>query len=139
MSEGSRKRTVAALDPGRDKCGLAVLSEDGTVLLQKVIATDCLEAEVEEMLSFHAPDCLLLGNGTTSKAAESRIRSACPQLEVTVVEEHHTTEMARKEYWKANPPKGWRSLLPTTLQVPPVPVDDFVAVILARRYFGRKD
>lgn len=139
MNEGGRKRTVAALDPGRDKCGLAVLSEDGTVLLQKVIATDRLEAELEEMLSLHAPECLLLGNGTTSKAAESRIRSACPQLEVVVVEEHHTTEMARKEYWKANPPKGWRSLLPTTLQIPPVPVDDFVAVILARRYFGRND
>ena len=57
-----------------------------------------------------------------------------PALEILVRDEYRTTEMAKGEYWKANPPKGWRRLLPVTMQVPPVPVDDFVAVILGRRY-----
>ena len=34
---------------------------------------------------------------------------------------------------KAAAAKGWRKLLPVTMQVPPEPVDDLVAVILARR------
>ena len=37
-------------------------------------------------------------------------------------------KLAKGEYWKANPPNGWRRLIPVTMQVPPVPVDDFVAV-----------
>jgi hypothetical protein len=53
---------------------------------------------------------------------------------VLVRDEYRTTELAKGEYWKANPPKGWRRLIPVTMQVPPVPVDDFVAVILARRF-----
>lgn len=130
--------SIAALDPGRDKCGLAVLSAAGEILLQRVIATDRLEEEVGEAVSLHIPACLLIGNGTTSDAAKKRIERAIPQLSLVVVDEHRTTELARKEYWKANPPRGWRSLLPTGMQVPPVPVDDFVAVLLARRFLAGK-
>ena len=37
---------IAALDPGREKCGFAVLREDGKVLMQRVIETARLEQEV---------------------------------------------------------------------------------------------
>ena len=130
------RRIVAAVDPGRDKCGLAVVSDAGEVLLQRVIATEHLEEEAKAVVAAHGPACFLLGNGTTSKKAESRLRSAIPSLPVQVVDEYRTTELARKEYWKANPPSGWRRLLPTSMQVPPVPVDDFVAVLLAKRYLS---
>jgi len=130
------RRIVAAVDPGRDKCGLAVVSDAGEILLQKVIATEHLEKEAKAAVAAHGPACFLLGNGTTSKKAESRLRSAIHPLPVQVVDEYRTTELARKEYWKANPPSGWRRLLPTSMQVPPVPVDDFVAVLLAKRYLS---
>ena len=134
MNDG--RKIVAAIDPGRDKCGLAVVSDAGEVLLQRVIATEHLEEEAKAVVAAHGPACFLLGNGTTSKKAESRLRSAIPSLPVQVVDEYRTTELARKEYWKANPPSGWRRLLPTSMQVPPVPVDDFVAVLLAKRYLS---
>lgn len=127
---------VAALDPGRDKCGLALLSGEGGILLQKVIATEALEREVEDAIARYGAGVILLGNGTTSGAAETRIRRALPDLPLLVVDEYRTTEQARKEYWKAHPPKGLWRLLPTGMRVPDVPVDDFVAVILARRYLG---
>ena len=38
--------SIAALDPGRDKCGFAVLDEDGKVLSQRVIETQNLIAEI---------------------------------------------------------------------------------------------
>ena len=130
------QKIVAAIDPGRDKCGLAVVSDAGEVLLQRVIATEQLEEEAKAVLAVYGPSCFLLGNGTTSKKAESRLRSAIHPLPVQVVDEYRTTELARKEYWKATPPSGWRRLLPTSMQVPPVPVDDFVAVLLAKRYLA---
>ena len=129
--------TVAAMDPGRDKCGIAVLSAGGDILCRKVIATERMEEELAGLVSRYAPDVLLLGNGTTSKAAEKRLRAAVPQLAIDVVDEYRTTELARKEYWKENPPTGWRRLLPMGMQTPPVPVDDFVAVILARRHLSK--
>ena len=53
------------------------------------------------------------------------------------IQQHRkATELAKKAYWKAKPPRGWRRLLPVSMQVPPVPVDDFVAVILAQRYLA---
>ena len=129
-------RTVAAVDPGRDKCGLAVVADTGEVLLQSVIATERLEEEAKAVVASYGPYCFVLGNGTTSKTAESRLRAAILPLPVEVVDEYRTTELAKKEYWKANPPTGWRRFLPTGMQAPPVPVDDFVAVLLARRYLS---
>ena len=65
--------------------------------------------------------------------------SILPNVHIKVVDERHTTEEARKLYWKKNPPRGWRKLLPTSMQVPPVPVDDLVAEILARRFLENEE
>lgn len=124
---------IAALDPGRDKCGFAVLSEAGEVLCQRVIETKNLIQEVSTAKADYGFSRLIIGNGTTSRDARQRL-GEIPALEILVRDEYRTTELAKGEYWKAHPPKGWRRLLPVTMQVPPVPVDDFVAVILARRF-----
>ena len=125
---------IAALDPGRDKCGFAVLTENGRVQMQKVINTSRLEVEVKAAQGKYGFVKLVEGNGTTSQQAKERIMQFMPELNIIVIDEYRTTEMAKGEYWKANPPRGWRRLLPVTMQVPPVPVDDYVAVILGRRY-----
>ena len=124
---------IMAVDPGRDKCGLAVIDGQGKVLWRQVIETEDLEKMAQERSGEFGPACLILGNGTTSKAAAGRLKAALPDLPLKVVDEYRTTEEAKKLYWQVNPPKGWRKLLPVTMQVPPEPVDDLVAVILARR------
>ena len=63
-------------------------------------------------------------------------QETAPKIEV--VDEYRTTDEARKLYWKIHPPRGLWRLVPTTMRVPPVPVDDLVAVILARRYLGNR-
>jgi RNase H-fold protein (predicted Holliday junction resolvase) len=128
---------IAALDPGRDKCGFAVLSEAGQVLCQRVIETQKLIEEVTAAKADYGFSRLVMGNGTTSKIARQRLAEV-PALEVLVRDEYRTTEMARGEYWKAHPPTGWKRFIPVTMQVPPVPVDDFVAVILARRFLAEE-
>lgn len=129
---------VAAVDPGREKCGLAVVTDDGRALWQAVVETARLTEEMAAVVRDYAPARLLIGNGTTSRAARASLRAAFPALPVETVDEYRTTDDARRAYWRAHPPKGWRRFLPTGMQTPPVPVDDFAAVILARRYLSAR-
>lgn len=130
---------IIAVDPGRDKCGVAVLAGDKTVAWQRVIETARLEQVIAELVAKYTITELVIGNGTTSREAQSRIAAACPAVYLNVVDEYRTTDMARVAYWRANPPRGLRRLLPTTMQVPPVPVDDYVAVILATRFIEAQE
>ena len=129
---------VAAVDPGREKCGVAVVDEDGNVLERAVVATARLADELTARAIKFRPELILLGNGTTSRAAEETIRAALSDIPVAIVDEYRTTDEAKVAYWKTHPPTGWRRFLPTGMQVPPEPVDDFVAVILAQRYLMNK-
>lgn len=128
-------KKIIAIDPGRDKCGVAILMQDGS-FKQEVIDTAELCRWVSRARSA-APDApVIIGNGTGSAAAHARIKNEC-LTEPLFVEEYKTTEEARKRYWQENPPQGWRRMMPTSMQVPPVPVDGYVAVILAERYQQR--
>ena len=124
-------RPVLAIDPGRDKCGVAVLSPAGALLFRQVVPTAQLENVVSMLVEKHAPT-IIMGNGTTSAAAKERVEALGGA--VTLVDEYRTTDAAKSAYWEAYPPRGWRRLVPRGLLVPPVPVDDFAAVILAQRF-----
>ncbi|WP_106626415.1 RuvC family protein [Selenomonas massiliensis] len=124
-------RPVLAIDPGRDKCGVAVLSPAGALLFRQVVPTAQLENVVSTLVEKHAPT-IIMGNGTTSAAAKKRVETLGGA--VTLVDEYRTTDAAKAAYWEAYPPRGWRRLVPRGLLVPPVPVDDFAAVILAQRF-----
>ena len=56
---------------------------------------------------------------------------------LAVVDEYRTTDAAREEYWRIHPPAGWRRLVPRGMLVPPEPVDDLAALILARAMICR--
>ena len=129
--------TLAAVDPGRVKCGFAVLDAEGAVLFQKVIETLNLVREINDKYLRYAFTTLVLGNGTTSENARKRIEKALPNLRVMLVDEYRTTDMARRAYWQVRPPRGWRKFFPSSMLVPPEPVDDFVAIILARRFLEK--
>lgn len=127
---------IIGIDPGRDKCGVAVLSSDGDLKFNGVIPTDEFESMLKKLFAQFNVELAILGNGTTHAEAEKKIKAL--NLPVKIVDEKFTTEIARRLYWKKKPPKGWRKLLPTTLQVPPEPVDDIVAEILVLRHLGVK-
>lgn len=129
---------IAALDPGRDKCGVAVLDGKGEILFRQVVDTGSVVDVLKEKQQSLGFSVLVTGDGTTSKTAQQRMKDAFPKLEIVVVDEYNTTQLAKKEYWKLNPPTGWRKLMPLGLQTPSEPVDDIVAVILGRRYLGEK-
>ena len=122
---------VLAIDPGREKCGVAVLATDGRILMQEVVVTAELDAVVGALTAAYTP-IVIMGNGTTSAVAKARVETL--GYEVILVDEYRTTDAAKRAYWEAHPPRGWRRLVPRGMLVPPVPVDDFVAVILAQRF-----
>ena len=61
-----------------------------------------------------------------------------PDLELIACDEAYSTEEARTLYWELNPPQGWRRLMPLGMLTPPVPLDAYAAVVLARRYLKKK-
>ena len=127
---------IAAVDPGREKCGVAVVAMDGAIAKRLVVPTLTLQEEIASILTTGKIQVLLCGNGTGSTEQAAMLQELAEQHKVQffVVDEKHTTEEARKLYWQQQPPQGWRRLLPTTMQTPPVPVDDYVAVLLAWKY-----
>ncbi len=130
---------VIAVDPGREKCGVAVVHKEKRVLHQAVIETVKMADSVAQLASVHNVSTIIIGNRTSSREARQtleKISLAGAPLRVIPVDEHRTTDAARQRYWRENPPHGLKRLIPTTMQVPPVPVDDYAAVILAERYFG---
>ena len=128
-------RPVLAIDPGREKCGVAVLASDGRVLVQRVVTTAELDAAVGALIRAYEPN-VIMGNGTTSADAKRRVEAL--GVSVTLVDEYRTTDAAKCAYWEAHPPRGWRRFVPRGMLVPPVPVDDFVAVILAQRFLEKR-
>ena len=128
-------RPVLAIDHGREKCGVAVLASDGRVLVQRVVTTAELDAAVGALIRAYEPN-VIMGNGTTSADAKKRVEAL--GVSVTLVDEYRTTDAAKCAYWEAHPPRGWRRLMPRGMLVPPVPVDDFVAVILAYRFLEKR-
>ncbi|WP_315437515.1 pre-16S rRNA-processing nuclease YqgF [uncultured Selenomonas sp.] len=126
---------VLAIDPGREKCGVAVLAADGHILVQEIVQTEALTDVVGALAAAYEPT-IIMGNGTTS--AEARTRIEALGATVTLVDEYRTTDGAKQLYWEVHPPCGWRRLVPRGMLVPPAPVDDFVAVILARRFLNEQ-
>lgn len=125
---------ILAIDPGREKCGIAVLNDKKEILLRQVIATKDLAKAVQEISRNDSEYVLVMGNGTSSRSA-GRLLQQVTGHKIVFVDEYRTTDAARVRYWQENPPRGWRKLLPVSLQVPPVPVDDYAALLLAERYY----
>jgi hypothetical protein len=57
-----------------------------------------------------------------------------PHLPIVAISETNSTLEARELFWQQHPPSGWRRWLPRSLQTPPCAIDDFAAVVIARRF-----
>lgn len=131
---GVNMSTVLAVDPGSSKCGLAVLDDSGSVLFKKVLPTSSISEEITPLLTSFSPLCVIIGNGTCFKRLKEQLLELC-KLPICTIDEKHTTEEARKRYFVENPPRGLAKLIPKGMLLPPVPYDDYAAILLAERYF----
>ena len=129
---------IIAIDPGTKKCGYAVVDSNLSVLQKEVISTEKIAKTIQDSLNIYKLNEIILGNGTNYKQIEKKLREHFPQLKIILIEEDFSTLEARKKYFEAYPPRGIFKLIPLSLRVPPCHYDDFVAVLLAEKYFRNK-
>jgi hypothetical protein len=126
---------VLAIDPGSAKCGIAVVCRDGEIVFRAIFATEALVEEIRAALATYRPVALLIGRGTGSRPLLRTLEAANLPLPLQPVDESHTSEAARIRFVAENPAPFWQRLLPRSLRTPWKPYDDYVAVILAERFW----
>ncbi|OCL25598.1 resolvase [Orenia metallireducens] len=125
---------IIGIDPGKDKCGLAVVDQKLNIRFKEVIKTNSLIDKLKVLKEDYDIEEIVLGDGTKSNNIASKLEGLFKNIHI--IDESHSTLEAREYYWQDNPRRGWRRLLPITMQMPPEPVDDYVAVILVLRYLN---
>jgi RNase H-fold protein (predicted Holliday junction resolvase) len=130
---------IVSLDPGKDKCGLAVVSSSLEVSHKEVVSTSSIAEKLGKILEEFHPQKILIGSGTFSKRIREMIKNVRQEIPLEVIDEKHSTEQARGRFFKDNPPRGLWRLIPTTLQVPQKAYDDYAAIVLAEKYFGKSE
>lgn len=130
---------ILGFDPGRDKCGLALVSSDKQILYNQVINSEDSIEIINDLSNKYKPFKLVMGNQTTSKQWKRRlIDNLNLPIEIILVDEKNSTVEARQKYWEMYPAQGLTKLIPRSLRIPPRPVDDIVALILIDRYLLNK-
>lgn len=124
---------ILAIDPGREKTGIAIL-KNSDVLEHKIINSEELVQIIKSLLEKYIIKTIVMGNGTSSKKKYDLLKREFIDKDIVLINEYRTTDEARKLYFQENPPKGWKKLIPLGMQVPPVPVDDYAAIVIGRKY-----
>lgn len=130
-------RAVLGIDPGTRKVGFALVQDpDSPAIARGIEPLESLVERIMPLLEQHPISAVALGSGTNAARLAQMLESL--GVPVHVIDETDTTYRARALYFSEHPPRGWRRLLPLGLQVPPGPIDDYAAMLIARRYLARR-
>jgi len=128
---------ILGLDPGTRKCGYAIVDALGKpAVAQGIVDLECLSECLTNLLERFTIRVVALGGGTHMKEVAAVVRAA--GLAMVVVDESETTLQARERYFRAHPPRGWKRLIPRGLLLPPCPIDDFAALLIAERFLEQE-
>jgi RNase H-fold protein (predicted Holliday junction resolvase) len=125
---------ILAIDPGREKCGLAVMDQSAQLLEKKIAGRFELSGEVPRLMQKYRIETIVIGSGTASKGVHKDLLKMELNAHLVFIPEKNSTLQARKRYWKEHEPQGLLRFIPRALLNPPHPVDDYAALILGERY-----
>ena len=129
---------ILGFDPGKDKCGVAVMGLDRQLQYHEVVSSEEAIAIIGDLYKKYPISLLVMGNQTTSKRWKQQIEEKLsPTVNIILVDERYSSLEARDRYWQMYPPKGFTKLLPKGMRTPPRPIDDIVAILLIERYLNR--
>jgi RNase H-fold protein (predicted Holliday junction resolvase) len=129
---------ILGFDPGRQKCGVAVMGVDRRLYYHQVVNAEDAIATIESLREQFPISLLVMGDQTSSKAWRQKLEAELVEpMRVITVDERNSSLEARDRYWKMYPPKGLTRLIPEGMRTPPRPIDDIVAILLIERYLGR--
>jgi len=130
------EKTIFSIDPGREKVGVAILSLQGEVLFHNVLPEEEIEKEIKMLKKQYRPFQVVVGNSTGREKIMKILEKM--NLSFTLVDEHNSSEEARKLYFQAHPPRGWRKIVPLSFLYPDEVFDDWQAVVIGRRYLNQR-
>ena len=153
---GIHNALILGLDPGRDKVGFAASDLSGELWFSGILPAREFEGWLVRLRSSeccHAglfvpqvledgnsgegvPVAVALGNGTCCGELAAALRKADLRCRILCVDERGTTLEARQLYWRLHRPGWWQRLLPSSMRVPPRPLDDLAAWAIALRGLG---
>lgn len=132
-----RQPVILGFDPGRYRCGLAMMGVDRKLYdHQVVLATEAI-GTIESLRQQFPISLLVMGDQTTAQDWKQKLSDVPDPLRIVMVDERHSTLEARSRYWQMYSPKGLNRLLPEGLRTPPRSLDDIVAILLIERYLER--
>lgn len=131
----NRAAAIIGIDPGSSKAGYALVEDSGNVLRAGVESIDRLEGCIAQLLVDWPVHAIALGHGTNARPLKARLERF--GLPIHWVDEYETSRHARELYFHEHPPRGWRRLIPRGLQTPLRPIDDYAAILIARRFLAR--
>lgn len=127
---------ILGFDPGKDKCGIALVGKNGLLLHHEVATAEEAMTILQALVEKFKPVVLVMGNQTTSQMWKSELE-LCLTVPIVMVDERNSTLEARDRYWVMYPPRGLTKLIPQGMRLPPRPVDDIVAILLIERYLAK--
>ncbi len=127
--------TILGFDPGKDKCGVAVMDGDRGLLCHQVLVTIEVITKISHLCQQYNVSRIVMGDQTTAKQWQQQLITAFPDLPIDLIDERYSSLEARDRYWQMYPANFITKLIPQGMRQPPRPIDDLVAIILIERYF----
>ena len=129
---------ILGFDPGKDKCGIAVMGRDRNVCYHQVVPSESAISTIQSLCEQFPVELLVMGDQTTSKSWKQKLtQSLSAEIVIVRVDERFSSLEAKDRYWEMYPPTGLSRLIPQGMRTPPRPVDDIVAIVLIERYLNK--
>lgn len=133
----SVQSAILGFDPGRDKCGIAVMGAARQIYYHEVIAAEQALATISRLRQKYPISVLVMGDQTTAKTWKRQLQEKLSDPPpIMLVDERYSTLEARDRYWQMYPPRGLTLLIPQGMRSLPRPIDDIVAILLIERYLA---
>lgn len=128
---------ILGFDPGRYKCGLAILGVDRSLCYHEVIAAKDVVEHIECLRQTYPISLIVMGDQTGSMLWKQELSRLQEGPNIILVDERYSSLEARDRYWEMFPPQGLNRLLPKSMRSIPRPIDDIVAILLIERYLNK--
>ena len=126
-------KCLLALDPGSDKCGYALITYESIVLRKGIAYLGELHRVMKSLMD-PRPEVIVIGRGTASRVVRDLVKDLGLGVDIRFGDEKNTTFEARQRYFRDHPPTGFWRLVPLSMQMPAVPLDDYAACLIGERY-----
>ena len=129
---------ILGFDPGRYKCGLAIVGLDRSLCYHEVVSADDVIDQIKSLRQTYPISLIVMGDQTGAKIWKQALLEQLQEgPNIILVDERYSSLEARDRYWEMFPPKGLNRILPQRMRSIPRPIDDIVAILLIERYLNK--